>query len=255
VIVRSYEPRDRDRVLRLAERLQEGVAPWRDPTAFRAAVKEWVREAVDSDANEKRAVFVAEDGGEVVGFVTTSTRRHFAGDLEAYVGELVVDRGAEGRGVGRRLMTAAEEWGCREGLAHITLDTGAANARARAFYRALGYEEEDIQLTKLLPARERTAVGPRAGGKSVRSQSSATRGESAMPKQGDVHVVHRSDQGKWAVEVEGGRTRSTHGTKTEAEHAGREVAKRNKSELLIHRRDGKITARNTYGHDPRRSKG
>jgi hypothetical protein len=76
-----------------------------------------------------------------------------------------------------------------------------------------------------------------------------------MAKQGDVHVVHRQDQGMWAVEVEGGRTRSTHGTKAEAERAGREVARRNKSELLIHRRDGKITERNTYGHDPRRTKG
>lgn len=150
MIVRSYEPRDRERVLSLAERLQEGVAPWRDAPAVRTAVEEWVREAVDADAHERRAVFVAEDGGEVVGFVTISTRRHFAGDLDAYVGELVVDRGAEGRGVGRELMTAAEEWGRREGLVHITLDTGAANARARAFYRALGYEEEDVKLTKTL---------------------------------------------------------------------------------------------------------
>lgn len=150
VIVRLYEPRDRETVLRLAERLQEGVAPWRDATAVRGAVDEWVREAVGADARERRAVFVAEDGGEVVGFVTTSTRRHFAGDLDAYVGELVVDRPAEGRGIGRMLMTAAEDWARRQGLAYISLDTGAANAHARAFYRALGYEEEDIKLTKSL---------------------------------------------------------------------------------------------------------
>jgi hypothetical protein len=77
-----------------------------------------------------------------------------------------------------------------------------------------------------------------------------------MPKQGDVHVLHRKDEAKWVVEVEGGgRARSSHSTKAEAERAGREVAKRNKSELLVHRRDGKVTERSTYGHDPRRSKG
>jgi len=76
-----------------------------------------------------------------------------------------------------------------------------------------------------------------------------------MPKQGDVHVVHRKDQGKWAVEVEGGRARSTHATKAEAERAGRDVARKSKSELLIHRRYGKITEWNSYGRDPRRSKG
>jgi len=76
-----------------------------------------------------------------------------------------------------------------------------------------------------------------------------------MPKQGDVHVMHRQHQGKWVVEVEGGRARSSHATKAEVERAGRDLARKNKSELLIHRRDGKITERNTYGRDPRRLRG
>jgi uncharacterized protein DUF2188 len=77
-----------------------------------------------------------------------------------------------------------------------------------------------------------------------------------MPNTGDVHVVHQQAKGRWAVEVEGAsRPRSTHTTKAEAERAGRELAKKTKAELLVHRRDGKITARNTYGRDPRRSKG
>ena len=147
-------------MLRLAGRLQEGVAPWRDATAVGAAVEEWVREAVDSDVSARRVIFVAEERGEVVGFVTASARQHFAGDLDAYAGELVVDRRAEGRGIGRMLMTAAEDWARAQGLAHISLDTGAANAHARAFYRALGYEEEDIKLTKPLhPENARSSGG------------------------------------------------------------------------------------------------
>ena len=50
------------------------------------------------------------------------------------------------------LMTIAEEWGRGQGLARISLDTGAANAPARAFYAGLGYEEEDVKLTKSLIA-------------------------------------------------------------------------------------------------------
>jgi len=61
-----------------------------------------------------------------------------------------------------------------------------------------------------------------------------------MAKQGDVHVVHRQDQGKWAVEVEGGR----------APHM-----RRRPKPSVLGREDGKITERNTYGHDPRRTKG
>jgi hypothetical protein len=75
-----------------------------------------------------------------------------------------------------------------------------------------------------------------------------------MPKKGDVHVVP-SDKG-WRVEVEGsGRPRSTHKTQNEAAKSARDLARKNKAELLIHGRNGKVRDRITYGHDPRRTKG
>jgi hypothetical protein len=76
-----------------------------------------------------------------------------------------------------------------------------------------------------------------------------------MPKQGDVHVVQQ-DSGKWAVKVEGNqRVSSTHDTQSAATQAGRKVARSNSSELLVHGRDGQIRERNSYGRDPRASKG
>jgi ketosteroid isomerase-like protein len=75
-----------------------------------------------------------------------------------------------------------------------------------------------------------------------------------MPNKGDVHVTP-GDNG-WRVEVEGsGQARSTHRTQKAAAKAGRDVAKSNKSELLIHGRDGRIRDRRTYGPDPRRTRG
>jgi ribosomal protein S18 acetylase RimI-like enzyme len=50
-------------------------------------------------------------------------------------------------------MRAAEDWARRRGLQHLTLETGAANTAARAFYRALGYRYEDVRLTKPITAR------------------------------------------------------------------------------------------------------
>jgi Uncharacterized protein conserved in bacteria (DUF2188) len=76
-----------------------------------------------------------------------------------------------------------------------------------------------------------------------------------MPEKEDVHVVP-AENGGWRVEVEGSsRPRSKHQTQSEARKAGREVARKNKSELLVHGRNGNIRARNTHGNDPRRSKG
>jgi hypothetical protein len=43
---------------------------------------------VDSEATATRAV----EEGEIVGFATASTRRNFARDIDAYVGELAVAR-------------------------------------------------------------------------------------------------------------------------------------------------------------------
>jgi hypothetical protein len=114
VHVRPYERRDREAVLALADRLKEGVAPWRSPQAVRDAVRGWVRDALDAADDRGRAVFVADEDGAVVGFVTAATRKHFAGDVDCYVGELVVDR--------------------------------------RADYASLGYEEEDVRLAKSLDA-------------------------------------------------------------------------------------------------------
>ena len=68
---------------------------------------------------------------------------------------------------------------------------------------------------------------------------------------GDVHVTYRTDEDKWAVEVEGGsRARSLHDKKEPAESAGRTAAMKNQSELLVHNRDGTIAERNTYKRDP-----
>lgn len=71
-----------------------------------------------------------------------------------------------------------------------------------------------------------------------------------MPK-GDVHVVYRPGEKKWAVEVEGRlKASSLHETKDPAEKAGRATAQQNRAELLIHTRDGTIEERNTYKRDP-----
>jgi ribosomal protein S18 acetylase RimI-like enzyme len=152
VTVTAYRPEDRDAVLALASRLCIGVAPWRPAAGVRSAVRDWVEESVDAAGNDQ-AVFVARvagPGGEVVGMVAVTEQRHWSGVLDAYVGELATAEHLEGRGIGRALLAAAEEWAASRGLAHITLETGAANTRARGFYGALGYVDEEVRLTRVL---------------------------------------------------------------------------------------------------------
>lgn len=75
-----------------------------------------------------------------------------------------------------------------------------------------------------------------------------------MPRKGDVHVL--PGENGWRVEVEGqSRASGTHDRQAEAWDQAKGIAQRNKSEALLHGRNGQIRERNTYGHDPERSKG
>jgi ribosomal protein S18 acetylase RimI-like enzyme len=146
--IRSYRPGDRDQAMLLAPRLIEGIAPWRSPADMLRAIEAAIRNSIDAFRAPGRTVFVAASGKDIVGLVTVSERIDFSGQREGYVGWLAVQVGMERRGIATKLMAAAEKWAAERGLSCITLETGAANHRARSLYSALGYEEEDIRFTK-----------------------------------------------------------------------------------------------------------
>ena len=71
---------------------------------------------------------------------------------------------------------------------------------------------------------------------------------------GDVETYY--DDGQWKNRPQGTqRASSTHDTKAEAQAAGKQMAKDRKVEHVIKNKDGQIGQRNSYGNDPRRSKG
>ncbi len=63
------------------------------------------------------------------------------------------------------------------------------------------------------------------------------------------HVVPHGKE--WAVKGEGNK-RATRVTKTkkEAIQRAKEIAKKRKSEVVIHNKDGTISNKNSYGNDP-----
>jgi hypothetical protein len=69
-----------------------------------------------------------------------------------------------------------------------------------------------------------------------------------MSRKGNQHVVPHS--GRWAVRGEGNsRATSVHPTQHEAIEAGREVARNQGGELLIHGRDGRIRERDSVANN------
>ena len=63
------------------------------------------------------------------------------------------------------------------------------------------------------------------------------------------HVVPHN--GKWAVRGEGNsKVTRTYETQRQAQSAARSIAKREKSEVVIHRPNGQIRDKDSYGNDP-----
>lgn len=65
----------------------------------------------------------------------------------------------------------------------------------------------------------------------------------------NVHVVPNGT--KWQVKPEGSATpASTHRTQQAAADAGKGLAQQNQSELVIHRPNGQIRDKDSFGKDP-----
>lgn len=70
-----------------------------------------------------------------------------------------------------------------------------------------------------------------------------------MSSKKDVHVVPHENG--WATRRQGAdRVGSTHDTQADAIDAARQRAIRDRAEVVIHGRDGRIRDKDSYGNDP-----
>lgn len=70
-----------------------------------------------------------------------------------------------------------------------------------------------------------------------------------MPQHKDVHTVKNTDGAGWVNKVQG-EVVSKHRTQTNAAEEGRRIAIHNEAEHVIHRPNGQIREKNSYGNDP-----
>ncbi len=139
-------------VLSLAPRLAEaGLPSWRTAAQVVEAEGRALRRAL-AEGSPDAPVLLAEDAdGSPLGFAYVETHTdYFTGRAHAHVAVLAVADRAEGRGIGRPLLDAAEAWARRRGHPFITLNVFARNARARAVYERLGYGAETLRYVKPL---------------------------------------------------------------------------------------------------------
>ena len=101
------------------------------------------------------AVFVAEEEGRAVGFVSVwaKVQARWIEEREyeyAYVSDLVVLHAHRGRGHGRALLRRAEEHARAAGAKILRLGVLAQNEQARVLYRSFGFEDRVVEMSKPL---------------------------------------------------------------------------------------------------------
>ena len=101
-------------------------------------------------ASQDACLLVAAAGGDCVGYVLGFRHLTFyANGPVGWVEEILVRPECRGRGLGRALMSAFEQWATEQDCTLVAL----ATRRAAPFYRALGYKDSAAYLRKVLPSQ------------------------------------------------------------------------------------------------------
>jgi ribosomal protein S18 acetylase RimI-like enzyme len=100
-------------------------------------------------------VFIAEDEGQAVGFITVLGRMKYTDPDDypheyALIEDLIVHVTHRGRGIGRQLLSRAEDFAREIDIASLQLEVTAANFRARNIYNLAGFQEAGLELEKKL---------------------------------------------------------------------------------------------------------
>ncbi|KWV59756.1 acetyltransferase [Bradyrhizobium macuxiense] len=116
--------------------------PWNDPTADIALARR----------GPNSAVLLGRDGSAIVATAMVGHDGH-----RGWVYYVAVDPNRQGKGLGRIIMAAAEDWLREAGVPKLQLLVRRENAKASAFYQTIGYEEStSVMLAKWLDGREPT---------------------------------------------------------------------------------------------------
>ena len=141
--IRPARAADHAAILKIAERLAAFGPTTRSALEITSRERRALSEALDHPSPGSALLVASHPDLGAVGVLLLDARRdYFTDEAHGHIAILVVAREAEGQGVGRALVEAAEEWGRGEGFRRLTLTVFAANQRAKELYARQGWQAE-----------------------------------------------------------------------------------------------------------------
>lgn len=148
--IKPADPKDCDSILALFPRLASFELPndrdpdhlWRGDAGM---LRKWAR-----DGNADCIVHVAQEtDGTIVGVTMVTLGPELLSHApSAHLEAIAVSEKAEGKGVGKALLEAAEAGARERGALSMSLHVFATNTRARGVYERAGFDEELIRCIK-----------------------------------------------------------------------------------------------------------
>lgn len=158
IVFREFRENDRKELVRCIGQLQDYVASL-DPLHRIRRLKDfdvdtYVARSFEQVKKHEGAVFIAEDGGKMIGCIIGVVHRDGSEDIERYpsvngkILELIVLPKYRGKRVGNELMQRLEEYLASKNCDVITVECFAPNEDAYRFYKKLNYMDRDHTLIK-----------------------------------------------------------------------------------------------------------
>lgn len=148
--IRSAVSEDGEAIFALMPRLAAfNVPKSRNPVDLWRSDAAMLQRWLDGEATECFVQVAVDDAETMLGFTLVSLRPELLShEPSAHLEAIAVGEGAEGMGVGRALLAAAESEAKSQGALTITLHVFASNTRARGFYERFGYDGELLRYIK-----------------------------------------------------------------------------------------------------------
>lgn len=137
MIIREYEQSDLDNCEKLRMKLFS-----RENKAHNENGTEVDSEGGNSDCELSWNIFVAEDKGQLIGFIEVSIKKFdgMVNDRVGYIEGWYIDSNYRNKGLGKLLIIEAENWVKYEGCNSMASFIPADNATATELFEKLGYK-------------------------------------------------------------------------------------------------------------------
>jgi ribosomal protein S18 acetylase RimI-like enzyme len=155
--IRDYRDGDEPLLVEFLRELQAAEFPWNPMLKEPDEVGPWYAEKLRANcAKWQGSILFAEMDGNPVGCAVVYAKMVDAGEEEerphsyALISEIVVAKSARGTGAGKALLEECDRRAKAAGTDQIHIGVLAQNARAREVYRAAGFGEFRVSMSKTL---------------------------------------------------------------------------------------------------------